>query len=231
MKIVGFQKTTLLDYPQKIAATVFTGGCNMRCPFCHNPELIEANQKTILPEEEFFDMIKERKKFLDAICITGGEPTLQSDLERFIERIKSMGYLVKLDTNGSASDRLKSLIENKMLDYVAMDIKNSPQKYHTTMGINSRKILAEIQKSVEILLHCDIEYEFRTTVVKDFHESRDFHEIGEWIKGAKSYYLQNFEDGGKVLQSGLHPVRKEDLLEFKHIASQYVKYVEIRGIR
>lgn len=230
MKIMGFQKTTLLDYPQKIAATVFTGGCNMRCPFCHNPELILQNQEAIMSEQEFFEMIAKRKKFLDAICISGGEPTLQPDLEAFIERIKSLGYLVKLDTNGSASDRLKSMIERKLIDYVAMDIKNSLQKYHMTMGIHSQKILDEIQKSVEILLHCDIPYEFRTTVVRGFHEARDFYEIGEWIRGARAYYLQNFEDHGKVLQAGLHAVSANELIAFKDIASQYVKFVEIRGI-
>lgn len=230
MKIVGFQKTTLLDYPQKIAATVFTGGCNMRCPFCHNPELIHTNQKSILSEEEFFEFIARRKKFLDAICISGGEPTQQPDLEEFIVRIKSMGYLVKLDTNGSAPSRLRSMIDEKLIDYVAMDIKNSPQKYSMTMGVKSSKLLEEIQKSVKILLESSIPYEFRTTVVKEFHESQDFYEIGKWIEGARAYYLQNFEDNGKVLQSGLHPVSQEELIAFKDIALQYVNTVEIRGI-
>lgn len=230
MKIVGFQKTTLLDYPQKIAATVFTGGCNMRCPFCHNPELIHTNQKSILSEEEFFELIARRKKFLDAICISGGEPTQQPDLEEFIVRIKSMGYLVKLDTNGSAPSRLRSMIDEKLIDYVAMDIKNSPQKYSMTMGVKSSKLLEEIQKSVKILLESSIPYEFRTTVVKEFHESQDFYEIGKWIEGARAYYLQNFEDNGKVLQSGLHPVSQEELIAFKDIALQYVNTVEIRGI-
>lgn len=230
MKIVGFQKTTLLDYPQKIAATVFTGGCNMRCPFCHNPELIHTNQKSILSEEEFFELIARRKKFLDAICISGGEPTQQPDLEEFIVRIKSMGYLVKLDTNGSAPSRLRSMIDEKLIDYVAMDIKNSPQKYSITMGVKSSKLLEEIQKSVKILLESSIPYEFRTTVVKEFHESQDFYEIGKWIEGARAYYLQNFEDNGKVLQSGLHPVSQEELIAFKDIALQYVNTVEIRGI-
>lgn len=230
MKIVGFQKTTLLDYPHKIAATVFTGGCNMRCPFCHNPELIHTNQKSILSEEEFFEFIARRKKFLDAICISGGEPTQQPDLEEFIVRIKSMGYLVKLDTNGSAPSRLRSMIDEKLIDYVAMDIKNSPQKYSMTMGVKSSKLLEEIQKSVKILLESSIPYEFRTTVVKEFHESQDFYEIGKWIEGARAYYLQNFEDNGKVLQSGLHPVSQEELIAFKDIALQYVNTVEIRGI-
>lgn len=230
MKIVGFQKTTLLDYPHKIAATVFTGGCNMRCPFCHNPELIHTNQKSILSEEEFFEFIARRKKFLDAICISGGEPTQQPDLEEFIVRIKSMGYLVKLDTNGSAPSRLRSMIDEKLIDYVAMDIKNSPQKYSMTMGVKSSKLLEEIQKSVKILLESSIPYEFRTTVVKEFHESQDFYEIGKWIEGARAYYLQNFEDNGKVLQPGLHPVSQEELIAFKDIALQYVNTVEIRGI-
>lgn len=230
MKIVGFQKTTLLDYPHKIAATVFTGGCNMRCPFCHNPELIHTNQKSILSEEEFFEFIARRKKFLDAICISGGEPTQQPDLEEFIVRIKSMGYLVKLDTNGSAPSRLRSMIDEKLIDYVAMDIKNSPQKYSMTMGVKSSKLLEEIQKSVKILLESSIPYEFRTTVVKEFHESQDFYEIGKWIEGARAYYLQNFEDNGKVLHPGLHPVSQEDLIAFKDIALQYVNTVEIRGI-
>ena len=229
MQISGFIKMTLLDYPNKVAATVFTGGCNMRCPFCHNPKLVFGEIKTpAVSNEDFFAFLKKRKHFLDGICITGGEPTMQKDLEEFMKKIKAFGLLVKLDTNGTFPKKIRNWIEQGIIDYVAMDIKNSPEKYAMTMGA-SQNLLDLIMESVKLLKEGKIEYEFRTTVVKEFHEEDDFHKIGAWLKGANAYYLQKFRDCKATIIGGLHPVEDETMERFRAVASLYIENTKIRG--
>lgn len=195
MKIGGLQKLTLLDYPGKMACIIFTAGCNFRCPFCHNASLVTHIEEEI-SESEVLAFLEKRKKILDGVVITGGEPLLY-DLEPFIRAIKEKGYLVKLDTNGSFPDRLKALVKKGLIDYVAMDIKNSPDKYALTAGASVD--LEKIKESVEFLKSDAVDYEFRTTVVKPFFEKSDFTAIGEWIKGAKRYFIQSFTDSGDLV--------------------------------
>lgn len=208
MLIAGLNKTTLLDYPGRVAATVFTGGCNFRCPFCYNRELVlQEASGDFYSEEEVLAFLKKRKNILKGVCITGGEPTLQADLPAFIDRIKQLGYLVKLDTNGYRPEVLKHLLDEGCLDYVAMDIKNCPEKYRNTTGMDEegREFqLEKIRESVSLLLHTDVDSEFRTTVVKELHTIEDMMKIGEWIKGCSKYYLQRFTDSGSTICEGYH---------------------------
>ena len=227
MKILGLQKLTLLDYPGYVAATIFTGGCNFRCPFCQNTSLVNYEEED-LGEENILEFLKTRKPYLDAVCISGGEPTIQRDLKNFIKKVKKIGYLVKLDTNGTNPKLLKELIDEKLIDYAAMDIKNSKEKYNDTIGL--KYDIKSIEESVDLLLKGSIDYEFRTTVVKDFHDDDDFKKIGKWIKGAKKYALQQFVDSENVMQDGLSSHPKEKLDEFKKILEKELKNVEIRGI-
>jgi len=190
MKIGGLQKLTLVDYPGKIAATVFLIGCNFRCGFCHNPELIDSSKKEVISEKEFFDFLKERKGLLDGVCITGGEPTIVSDLFNFIKKIKDLGFLVKLDTNGSNPEILKELINS--LDYIAMDVKTSMKKYNKAVG---KEIdLNNINKSIDLIKDSNIDYEFRTTVIPGLVDKNDIIEIGKWLKGVKKIVLQQFRN-------------------------------------
>ncbi|MEE3425710.1 MAG: anaerobic ribonucleoside-triphosphate reductase activating protein, partial [Erysipelotrichaceae bacterium] len=206
IRFYGLQKLTLLDYPGNMAATVFTGGCNFRCPFCHNRSLVFLNENdSEIANEDIFDFLKSRNKILDGICITGGEPLLHKGITAFIKRVRDLGLKVKLDTNGSNFEALRRLIDEKLVDYVAMDIKNSPEKYAMTIGLENYD-LSEIEKSKNYLLENHVDYEFRTTIVKEFHELEDLRKIGEWIRGAKHYYLQNFEDHGTCIQAGLGEV-------------------------
>lgn len=228
MKIGGLMKTTLLDYPGKVACTIFTVGCNMKCPFCHNSELIEGNS-SLIDEDEVLSFLKKRVGVLDGVCISGGEPTLQKDLKEFVQKLKEMGYLVKLDTNGTNPELLKELVNDHLIDYVAMDIKNSPKKYCETAG-NSSILLSKIKESIEFLLEGKIEYEFRTTVVEELHEVSDFKEIGAWIYGAKAYYLQQFVDSDAVVFSGFHGCSKEKMEEFLSCVTPFVPNSTIRGM-
>jgi len=220
---------TLLDYPGKIAATVFTGSCNFRCPFCHNASIVlgAENAQDIL-EDAFFDFLAKRKGMLDGVCISGGEPLVQKDIGDFISKIKSLGFLVKLDTNGSFPARLKELVNGGLIDYVAMDIKNSPAGYSKTIGI-AKDVLSEIRESAAFLLAEHVDYEFRTTVVKELHTKEDFTAIGKWIEGARNYFLQNFVDSGDLIQPGLQAVEKTDLTAFAEAVRKYVPSVKIRG--
>jgi pyruvate formate lyase activating enzyme len=230
MNISGLQKMTLLDYPEKIAATVFTGGCNFRCPFCHNASLVLNSGKVQnISEEEFFNFLIKRKGLLDGVCISGGEPLLQKEISKFISKIKSLGFLVKLDTNGSFSSKLKELVGNGLIDYVAMDIKNSPAGYAKTAG-TTEEVLSKINESTAFLLADHVEYEFRTTVVKDFHTKEDLIAIGKWLQGAKRYFIQHFVDSGDLIQPGLRGVEKAELAAFADIVREYVPSVQIRGI-
>ncbi len=198
MHIEAYQKLTLLDFPGRTAATIFTHGCNFRCPFCHNAGLVVRGSVSQIPESEVLDYLEKRKKLLDGVCITGGEPLLQKDIAAFIRKLKEIGYLVKLDTNGSFPEKLEELINEGIIDYVAMDIKNCREKYPLTAGA-PQDIVAKVEKSVNILISGKVDYEFRTTVCKGLHTIEDMTAIGEWLKGAKAYYLQPFKDSGDII--------------------------------
>ena len=229
MKINGFQKLTLLDFPGKVACTVFTAGCNFRCPFCHNASLVtHIESENLFDSDEILKYLKKRYGILEGVCITGGEPLLQPDLAEFIAGIKEIGYKVKLDTNGSNPEKLKELVKNGFIDYVAMDIKNCKEKYAKTAGIENLK-LQDIEQSVDFLLTGEVNFEFRTTVVKEYHTTEDIRKIGEWIKGAPRYFLQNFVDSGDIIEIGLHPVEKDDLIKMRDEILYFVPNTEIRG--
>lgn len=234
MHVSAFEKFTLLDYPGKMVAVVFTPGCVFRCPFCHNPELIEVRSSeskemfTKNRETEFFQFLEKRKGKLDGVCITGGEPTLQKDLQAFIDRVKEMGFLVKLDTNGLFPNIVEKIMDTGAVDYWAMDIKHTPKKYHLAAG--KQVNMDSIKKSVELLRDHAKEYEFRTTVVPGIHTEEDFEEIGKWIKGASNYYLQEFRDI-KLYDKDLARRAKGktiNLEKAKKMMEKYVKHVEIR---
>lgn len=228
--IHGFQKMTMLDFPGKVACTAFTAGCNFRCPFCHNASLVtKINNEEIYSQEEIFDYLNKRKGVLDGICITGGEPLLYDGIVEFIKKARELGLLVKLDTNGSFPEKLKYLIDNGLVDYVAMDIKNSKEKYAETIGLKEYD-LSNVEKSVAILLEGKVEYEFRTTIVAEYHTTQDIVAIGNWIKGAKRYFLQNFVDSGNLIGSDMHAVSKEFMKELQIEAAKFVEKVELRGI-
>lgn len=230
MVIQGLQKLTLLDYPGETACTVFTAGCNFRCPFCHNASLVVDTQKNAeIPAEVFFAFLRKRQGVLDGVCVTGGEPLIQQDLEEFLDRIKKLGYLVKLDTNGSFPDRLKRLVESGLVDYVAMDIKNSPEKYGRTIGVEEYDITS-INQSVRYLLGGNIPYEFRTTVVREFHQRSDFESIGRWLAGAEHYYLQQFVDSRDLIQKGLRGYNEEIMTQALEIVRKNVQTAQLRGL-
>lgn len=265
MRICGVQKTTLLDYPGHVAATVFTGGCNFRCPFCHNAGLVlgfeeqgygEKTQGMISSQghmekesvskhrehmkvDEVLAYLQKRKGILEGVCITGGEPTLQSDLEDFIRKVKELGYLVKLDTNGYRPGVLKELLESGLLDYVAMDIKASRENYGNVAGVTGFDI-ASIEESVKLLKGSDIPYEFRTTVVKGIHTLEEFETIGEWLAGCRAYYLQGFQENENLLYNisveknkqieDYRAYSKEEMEQMAELARKYIDKVVLRGV-
>lgn len=230
MNIHGFNKSTLLDYPKHLAATIFLGGCNMRCPFCHNGSLVlRPHTQPVIPEEEVIAYLKKRKNILEGVCITGGEPTLYADLPSFIIKIKELGFKVKLDTNGTNPAMIIKLLDEGLLDYIAMDIKNSKEKYSLTAGVKDLP-LDNINESISLLLSGRVDYEFRTTVVKELHTKQDMISIGNWIKGAKAYYLQSYTESGDVISPGFSSHVKDTLESYKRILSSYVNFVDIRGV-
>ena len=229
MKIHGLQKMTLLDFPGRVACTIFLGGCGLRCPYCHNYELAAGTAPPVMEEEELFSFLAKRKGLLDGVAITGGEPCLHRDLPEFIARIRELGYPVKLDTNGTHPAVLRQVLEQELADYVAMDIKNRPEKYAVTAGLQELD-LQPVRESVELLKESGIEYEFRTTVVDELHEVQDFEEIGKWIEGARHYYLQCFTDRDTVPFKGLSAPSKEKLKACADAVLKYVKDVQIRGV-
>lgn len=229
MQICSLIKLSLNDYPGKMACTLFTGGCNLRCPFCHNGPLVLDVPAPEVSSEEFFAFLQKRKGILDGVCISGGEPLLQPDIEEFIGKVKALGYSVKLDTNGTMPEKLIALCEKGLVDYVAMDIKNSKAKYGLTVGIDKFDT-ANIEKSVEYLLLGKVDYEFRTTLVAEFHTPQDIVDIGKWISGAKRYYMAVFRDGETVIQSGLHAPESADLQAFSAAVAPFVGEVHLRGI-
>ncbi len=234
MTISGLQKLTLLDFPGRTACTVFTAGCNLRCPFCHNASLVtdidlQNKNRNIITEDEFFAFLAKRRGILDGVCVTGGEPLLQKDIKEFLIKIKKDGFLVKLDTNGFMPSRLKALISEGLVDYIAMDIKNSPAKYAATCGVGTTNF-TDINESIAVIIKSGVEYEFRTTAVEEFHEIPDFYAMAELIKGAKKYYIQNFVDSGDIITEGLHPFTKEKLFQAREEALKILSHTELRGI-
>lgn len=229
MLIKGLQKTTLLDYPTKVASTVFTGGCNFRCPFCHNASLVtHLDTDNIFDEDEVLNYLKKRKGILDGVCITGGEPLLQKDIFEFCKKIKDIGLLIKLDTNGSRPKELDDLIQAELIDYIAMDIKNSLALYANTCGIS--EFPQGVSDSVDIIMSCGIDYEFRTTVVRELHSKESIKELCEWISGAKKYYLQAFKDSGDLIESGYSSYTEPELDELLNIAKIYIPHAQLRGV-
>lgn len=230
MKLGGFQKLTLLDFPEKMACTVFTEGCNLRCPFCHNASLVvNPGEYGETKEEEVFELLNKRKGVLDGVAITGGEPLLHKDIDAFIDKIKALGYAVKLDTNGTFPDRLKYLIDTGRVDYVAVDIKNSPERYAETAGVKNFDV-TPVLETVELLKSGKVGYEFRTTVVKPLFTAADFESIGKLIAGAEKYYLQKFKDSGELIAGeNLSAYSDEEMTEFLGIVKKYVPAAEIRG--
>lgn len=230
MKIQGVQRVSLLDFPELVACTVFTSGCNFRCPFCHNASLVLPEEMTgiEIEENDFFAFLDSRKNKLDGVCISGGEPLLQPDLENFIRRIHKMGFAVKIDTNGSMPEQLKKLVSTGLIDYVAMDIKNSPEHYALTVGLESLS-LDKICESVSFLLTGVVQYEFRTTLVRELHTSRDLEQIGRWLKGAQRYYLQEFVDSGDLIGEDLHACSQEETEVYRRIAEKYIPSTQLRS--
>ena len=231
MLISGLQKLTLLDYPGQVACTVFTGGCNFRCPFCHNASLVLPEQ---IPhdssEEDILDFLKKRIGVLDGVAITGGEPLLHGDIPAFLEKVRALGYRIKLDTNGSFPDRLEEIVRAGLVDRVAMDIKNSPELYGVTVGIRGVDMNA-IERSKELLLSGIVDYEFRTTVVKGLHTGESIVGAAKWIQGAKEYYLQQFKDSGNVLDiGGLGAFDEREMHALAQAAAEYVPAVRVRGV-
>ncbi len=229
MLIHGLQKMTLLDYPGKVACTVFLGGCDFRCPYCHNYELADGTAGPIMDDSEFFKFLGTRQGLLDGVAVTGGEPLLRPDLEAFITKIRELGFLVKLDTNGYHPQALSALLDKGLVDYVAMDIKASPTRYGVVAGIE-KPDTDRLSQSVSIIMNSPASYEFRTTVVKEFHNIEEFHHIGQWIKGAKAYYLQQFVERDTVPDKTLHSPSEEEMALFLEIVREYVPNARLRGI-
>lgn len=228
MHISGLQKTTLLDYPGTVACTVFLAGCNLRCPFCHNASLVVRPAEDALTEEEFFAFLRKRKGILDGVCVTGGEPTLRPGLPEFLKKIKDLGYLVKLDTNGTNPELLAKLISDGLVDYVAMDIKNAPSRYAEICG--GVDVLDSVKKSAELLMKGAVDYEFRTTCVRPYHDEAAMVEIGQWLAGARRYYLQKFVDSGDLIGTNVSELSKNEMEALLQSVLPYIQNAHLRGI-
>lgn len=227
MEFVGIDKFSLLDYEEKVSIVLFSPACNFRCPFCHNGESV-LNCNTTIPFDQILRYLETRKNVIDAVVITGGEPTLMPELKQRIIEIRKLGFLIKLDSNGTNPEVLKDLIDSKLVDYIAMDIKNSEEKYPLTTGCKAINF-DNIKKSIAFIINSNVDYEFRTTLVKEFHDSESIKGIGELIKGAKKIYLQKFVDREGVIQKGLHEISLTEANSFKEILSEYVNSCELRG--
>lgn len=230
MKIYGLNKTTLLDYPGKVAATIFLGGCNFRCPFCQNSSLVlNPSAQPEIPVKEVLSFLKKRKGILDGVCITGGEPTLSPDLPELLREIRTLGYPIKLDTNGTHPALLKTLTEQNLIQMTAVDIKACPDNYPALCGLVHPELDA-VKETVEFLKNGTLDYEFRTTVIRELHSEKDFIEIGQWLTGAKAYYLQAYRDSEEVLQPGFSSYTRKELEHFREILKRTIPLVELRGI-
>lgn len=230
MNIQGIQKLTLLDYPDHMACTVFTGGCNMRCPFCHNASLVlRPGENPAYFEEEIYTFLKKRQGVLDGVAITGGEPLLQHDLREFILRVRELGFAVKLDTNGSYPDRLAALIGEGLLDYIAMDVKNSREKYALTVGVPHFDT-APIEQSIALLRESGVPFELRTTVVKQLHTAEDIEDMGVWLAGDHAHYLQGFIDSGDLIGKGLSGYDKNQMQDLVNVLKAYIPRAQLRGV-
>ena len=229
MDVQGLQKLTLLDWPGRMACTVFLSGCDFRCPFCHNSELVEGAPPPAIPESELLGFLKKRRGVLDGVCVTGGEPLLRPDLAELLEKIKALGYPVKLDTNGNHPEQLRALVERGLVDYVAMDVKNCPARYAGTAGV-SGLALGPIRASLDFLLSGAVDYELRTTVVREFHDEEAISALVAWIAGAKRYYLQAFVDRDTVFRPGLTAYSKEEMERLSRTARAFVPNTAVRGV-
>lgn len=230
MDIVGLTKTSLVNYPNHIAATIFTKGCNMRCPFCHNASLVDHSSiHSHINSEEIIQFLVSRRNILEGVCITGGEPSLQKELIFFIEKIKNLGLKVKLDTNGSNSNLIQILLNQKLIDYIAMDIKNCPSKYNDTTHVSSINI-KELNASVESIISSSINYEFRTTLLKEFHTHKDLLEIGKWLRGARQFYIQKYQyTEHQISPQQYTAFTKQEATTFKNTLLSYIDNVSLRG--
>ena len=228
MKIHGLAKMTLLDFPGKVACTVFLGQCDFRCPYCHNYELVDGSAPPVMEKEELLSFLSRRQGLLDGVAVTGGEPCLNRELPGLLMDIREMGFMTKLDTNGNHPAMLKEILDRGLADYVAMDIKNSPEKYAATVG-RDRIDLQPVLESIRLLKEGRTDYEFRTTVVDELHQAEDFEKIGRMIAGAQRYFLQSFTDRDTVPYGSLHAPSSEKMHEYLNIARQYVKEAFLRG--
>lgn len=231
MDVSGLQKLTLLDYPGRVACTIFTGGCDLRCPFCHNASLaLPERERDVIGHDELLSFLRKRVGILDGVAVTGGEPLLHAGIEELLAEIKALGYAVKLDTNGTFPARLRSIVEAGLADRVAMDIKAAPENYARVTGVPGLD-LAPVRESVDYLMHCGVDYEFRTTAVKGLHVPKDFEGIGRWIAGAKEYYIQCFKDSGDLIAAqGLSDFSAEEMRSLADIVRPFVPAVQLRGI-
>ncbi len=230
MKICGLNKTTLLDYPGKVAATVFLGGCNLRCPFCQNGGLaLRPDLEPEVPLESVIALLRKRQGILDGVCVTGGEPTLAAELPQLLEGMKELGYLVKLDTNGTRPAVLRKLLNQKLVDYIAMDIKASLENYEKVAGVRKMN-LDGIQESASLVMEKAPDYEFRTTVVRELHKREDFESIARWLRGAKAYYLQAYRDSEQVIQREFTSYTRRELEGFQDVLRGTIPFVQIRGL-
>lgn len=234
MRIVGLQKMTLLDFPGKVACTVFLGGCNFRCPFCHNGGLLDGNAPEVISQEKLLDFLKSRQGLLDGVCITGGEPTLSPELPQLLAGIKALGFAVKLDTNGSRPEMLRTVVDAKLVDHVAMDVKNCPARYAATVGL-SKAPMEAIEESLRFLMEGKVDYELRTTVVQQLHDGNALVQMGQWLCGLNKsqkvpkLFLQPFVQRASVLDQGLIPPENDQMTHFVELLCAFAENVSIRG--
>lgn len=228
MRICGLQKLAMVDFPGKLAATVFTGGCNLRCPFCHNAPLVtHLEEAEHFSEEEVLDFLRRRQGLLDGVVLSGGEPLLHDGVGAFLRKVRDLGFAVKLDTNGTNPDMLEALAQEGLLDYAAMDIKNSPDRYAETCG--GVDLLGPVKRSAALLMAGAVDYEFRTTVCAPLHTPEEMAGIGRWLKGAKRYFLQPFVDSGELVGSGMKPLTKEEIEALRDSVLPDIPSTQIRG--
>ncbi len=229
MEIFGLEKLSLVDFDGLVASTVFTGTCNFRCGFCHNALLVlDSKNLPVIPVEEVLEYLNSKKKILDGVCVSGGEPTLQKDLPLFLEKVRKTGLKIKLDTNGTNPQIVKTLVENNLVDYFAVDIKNDKDNYAKIIGFDKYDTLS-VEKTVEYLITNDLDYEFRTTLINEYHSEENIKRIGEWIKGAKKYFMQKFKSGDNCISGDLTEVKEEKAKEYLNIVSPFVKKASLRG--